>query len=77
MKKTYIETNEVKKLKRIDSFGYLLPVLIFIMLLISDIPRWKGEDFNEPTWSIFLSLLIFTILFSIPVVLIWRAVFRQ
>lgn len=77
MKKTYIETNEVKKLKRIDSLGYLLPVLIFIMLLISDIPRWKGADFNEPTWSIFLSLLIFTILFSIPVVLIWRAVFRQ
>ena len=77
MKKTYIETNEVKKLKRIDSFGYLLPVIIFVILFIRGISIWKGADSNEPAWSIFLVWLIFTILYSIPVLLIWRAVFRQ
>jgi hypothetical protein len=78
MKSKYIHTSEIEKWKRLETIGYLFPVVIFILLYICSLltNQQAKTDISNPIIHILL-LLFVTAMISIPVLLLWRALFRQ
>ena len=78
MEKKFIQTKSARKWKLIEAIGYLIPVLIFALFGLLTSPS-KSEATPEKggLLVVILFLLFITALFSIPLMLLWRAIFRQ
>lgn len=78
MKKKYIRTKSTKKWKLIEALGLLIPVLIFVLLMLNNYPDTSEELYEGGGLAVLVVFdLVFAIILSIPLMLIWRAVFRQ
>lgn len=78
MGKKFIQTKSVRKWKIIDAIGFLIPVLVLAILGLYTSPSWsKSTPEQGGLLVVVLFLLFFTALFSIPLILLWRAIFRQ
>lgn len=78
MKKKYIKTSEIKKWKRLEAIGYLFPVAIFALLYIRLCLSRRPADPETSNEIVNVLLLIFaTMMLSIPIILLWHALFRQ
>jgi len=78
LKQKFIRTKSTQKWKLIEALGFLIPVLIFVLLMLYNYPD-TSEDLYEGGGLAVLVVfdLFFAIVLSIPLMLIWRAVFRQ
>jgi hypothetical protein len=78
MKKKYIRTSEIKKWKCFEAIGYLFPVAIFAWLYIRFRRACQQADLEYSNLIVNVLLLICAaVMFSIPIILLWRALFRQ
>lgn len=78
MKKKYIRTSEIKKWKCLEAIGYLFPVAIFAWLYIRFRRACQQADLEYSNLIVNVLLLICAaVMFSIPIILLWRALFRQ
>lgn len=78
MKKKHIQTSEIKKWKRLEIIGIFIPVVIFAWLYIRFLPTWKqiGSEKSSMIVNVF-ALIFLTAMLSIPIILLWQALFRQ
>lgn len=78
MKQKFIQTKSVRKWKIIDAIVFLIPVLVLALLGLFTSPSWSNSTPEQGgLLVVVLFLLFFTALFSIPLMLLWRAIFRQ
>ncbi len=78
MKKKYIRTSEIKKWKRLEAIGNLFPVAIFAWLYIRlCLNRQQGDPETSNLIVNVLLLIFVTAMLSIPIILLWQALFRQ
>ncbi len=78
MKKKYIRTKRTRKWKIIEALGLLFPVPIFALLLLANLSAITEDSSIKGGVAVLLiAFLYVAILLSVPLMLIWRAVFRQ
>lgn len=78
MKNKYFQTSEIRKWKRLEAIGYLFPIAIFVWLFIRFRQASQQADPEDSYLIINVLLVIFvTAMISIPILLLWRALFRQ
>lgn len=78
MKKEYIRTSEIKKWKCLEAIGYLFPVAIFVWLFIRFRLACQQADLESSNLIVnFLFLIFASVMLSIPILLLWHALFQQ
>lgn len=78
MKKKFIRTKDTETWKRLDRFGWFLPLLVFIRFSIKYLPTWASEGMTIKDLPFGLMTIAITTLFSsFPLILLWKALCHQ
>lgn len=79
MKKKYIQTKATLKWQRLNTFGWFIPLIIFVLQCVFTLPKWMiNEGLEKSDLPYGITILSFTSLFlSFPIWLLWRSLCNQ